>query len=119
MRSFDGLSALVHDHLRSDPTNGDWYAFVNRQRTMMKVLSFDRHGYWSKGLELGRFEELSGDGRKPLTRTELLALLKDGDIDVRRRVTHDTAEPSPVRPRFVERARGNSSRSRTSRRTCC
>ena len=23
-RSFDGLSALVHNHLRSDPTNGDW-----------------------------------------------------------------------------------------------
>ena len=30
-RSFDGLSALVHNHLRSDPTNGDWYVFVNRR----------------------------------------------------------------------------------------
>ena len=118
-RSFDGLSALVHDHVRSDPTDGDWYAFVNRQRTMMKILSFDRHGYWSKRLELGRFEELTGDGRKPLTCTGLLALLEDGDIDVRRRITPETAEPSPVRPRSVERARGNSSRSRTSRRTCC
>ena len=45
-RSFDGLSALVHNHLRSDPTNGDWYVFVNRRRTMMKILSFDRDGYW-------------------------------------------------------------------------
>ena len=35
-RSFDGLSALVHNHLRSDPTNGDWYVFVNRRRMMMK-----------------------------------------------------------------------------------
>ena len=44
-RSFDGLSALVHNHLRSDPTNGDWYVFVNRRRTMMKILSFDRDGF--------------------------------------------------------------------------
>ena len=28
-RSFDGLSALVHYHLRSDPANVDWYVFVN------------------------------------------------------------------------------------------
>ena len=65
-RSFDGLSALVHNHLRSDPTNGDWYVFVNRRRTMMKILSFDRDGFWiwSKRLELGRFEELTGDGQE-------------------------------------------------------
>ena len=85
-RSFDGLSALVHNHLRSDPTNGDWYVFVNRRRTMMKILSFDRDGFWiwSKRLELGRFEELTGDGKKPLTRTGLLALLEGVDVDVRR-----------------------------------
>ena len=81
-RSFDGLSALVHNHLRSDPTNGDWYVFVNRRRTMMKILSFDRDGFWiwSKRLELGRFEELTGDGKKALTRTGLLALLEGVDV---------------------------------------
>ena len=85
-RPFDGLSALVHNHLRSDPINGDWYAFVNRRRTMMKILSFDRDGFWiwSKRVELGRFEELAGDGKKPSTRTGLLALLEGVDIDVRR-----------------------------------
>ena len=79
----------MHDHLRSDPTDGAWYAFVNRQRTMMKILSFDRHGYWSKRLELGRFEELTGDGTKALTRTGLLALLEGVDVDVRRRRKRD------------------------------
>ena len=41
----------------------------------MKILSYDRDGYsiWSKRLELGRFEELTGDDKKPLTRTGLLA----------------------------------------------
>ena len=96
-RSFDGLSALVHNHLRSDPTNGDWYVFVNRRRTMMKILSFDRDGYWiwSKRLELGRFEALTGDGKKPLTRTGLLALLEGVNVDVRRR-----------RKRYRKRANG-------------
>lgn len=96
-RSFDGLSALVHNHLRSDPTNGDWYVFVNRRRTMMKILSFDRDGYWiwSKRLELGRFEALTGDGKKPLTRTGLLALLEGVDVNVRRR-----------RKRYRKRANG-------------
>lgn len=31
-RSFDGLSALVRNHLAADPTSGDWYAFINRRR---------------------------------------------------------------------------------------
>ncbi len=51
----------------------------------MKILSFDRDGYWiwSKRLELGRFEELTGVGKRPLTRTGLLALLDGVDVDVR------------------------------------
>ena len=87
-RSFDGRRpALVHNHLRSDPTNGDWCVFVNRRRTMMKILSFNRDGFriWSKRLELGRFEELTGDVKKPLTRTGLLALLDGVEVSVRRR----------------------------------
>ena len=54
---------------------------------MMKILSFDRDGYWiwSKRLELDRFEALTGDGKKPLTRTELLALLEGVEVNVRRR----------------------------------
>ena len=73
---------------------------------MMKILSFDRDGYWiwSKRLEFGRFEELTGDGKKPLTRIGRLALLEGVDINVRRRITHETPEPSPVRLQFVERA---------------
>ena len=52
-RSFDGLSALVRNELGANPTNGPWYVFVNRRRTMLKVLAFDAGGYWiwSKRLE--------------------------------------------------------------------
>lgn len=87
-RSFDGLSALVRNELGADPTNGHWYVFVNRRRTMLKVLAFDAGGYWvwSKRLEQGQFAALGGrhDRSLALTRTALLALLEGTDIVVRR-----------------------------------
>ena len=56
-RSFDGLAALARNHLGEDPTDGSWFVYVNRRRTIAKVLSFDGRGYWvwSKRLEAGRF----------------------------------------------------------------
>ena len=52
-RSFDGLSAMVRNHMGADPTGGHWFVFVNRRRTLLKVLAFDGDGYWiwSKRLE--------------------------------------------------------------------
>ena len=87
-RSFDGLSALARTELGADPTNGHWYVFVNRRRTMLKVLAFDAGGYWirSKRLEQGQFAALGGraHGAIALTRTGLLALLEGADIRVTR-----------------------------------
>lgn len=56
-RSFDGLSALVRNELRADPTDGGLYVFVNRRGTQMRCLYFDRSGFciWAKRLEAGRF----------------------------------------------------------------
>ena len=56
-RSFDGLCALVSSHLGCDPADGRWYVFINRRRTIVKVLGFERGGYciWSKRLEQGLF----------------------------------------------------------------
>ncbi len=60
--SFDGLSALVRTRLGRDPVSGAWYVFINRRRTMMKVLAFDSGGYWiwSKRLERGLFARAGG-----------------------------------------------------------
>ena len=62
-RSFDGLSATVRNDLGADPSDGSWFVFVNRRRTMLKVLAFDGDGWciWSKRLESGRF----ADGTAP------------------------------------------------------
>jgi transposase len=57
-KSFDGLAALVRHALGENPLDGALYTFVNRRRTLMKVIYFERDGYcvWSKRLERGRFQ---------------------------------------------------------------
>lgn len=56
-KSFDGLSALVRNRLGEDPLSGHLYCFINRRRTQMRILYFDRSGYamWAKRLERGHF----------------------------------------------------------------
>ena len=57
-KSFDGLSGLVRNNLRRNPTSGEVYVFLNRKRDMIKVLLWDRSGFaiYSKRLERGSFE---------------------------------------------------------------
>ena len=88
-RSFDGLSAMVKNHLGEDPTSGQWYVFINRRRTQIKVLVFEPGGYcvWSKRLEQGRFAVLGGVGtaKRGLCHTEFLALLEGVDLVIKGR----------------------------------
>jgi len=55
--SFDKLSALTQQVLKQDPISGHLFVFLNRVRTHVKVLYFDRSGYsiWYKRLERGTF----------------------------------------------------------------
>lgn len=57
-KSYDGLSALAKNQLGEDPVSGALFVFVNRRRTQLKCLYFDRTGYciWSKRLETGQFK---------------------------------------------------------------
>ena len=41
-KSFDGLSALVRQKLVEDPTSGQLFVFINRRRTQLKALYFER-----------------------------------------------------------------------------
>ena len=87
-RSFDGLSAMVRNELGADPTSGSWFAFVNRRRTMTKVLAFDSDGYWiwSKRLEAGRLASGGGTrgGKVALGGTALVALIEGTDVVIKR-----------------------------------
>ena len=88
-RSFDGLSALVRNPMGADPSGGDWFAFINRRATQIKVLAFEEGGYciWSKRLEQGQFAALgvAGSVKRSLSRTEFLALLEGVDLVIKRR----------------------------------
>ena len=101
-RSFDGLCALVSSHLGENPASGRWYVFVNRRRTMVKVLGFEHGGFfiWAKRLEQGLFASpgalASGRAALSLSRTELSALLEGIDITVRRRRKRYAGALAPV-----------------------
>ena len=95
-RSFDGLSAMVCNHMGADPTGGHWFVFVNRRRTLLKVLAFNGDGYWiwSKRLEAGQFAApgRSADCKRApdsatllITRTDLLALFDGIHFVVKKR----------------------------------
>jgi transposase len=57
-KNFDGLSGLVTEHLKKDPIRDGAFVFVNKRRDKMKILVFDRHGFWLlyKRLEAGCFQ---------------------------------------------------------------
>ena len=56
-KGFDGLSALVSTALNRDPLSGDVFVFINRRRTHIKLLVWDRNGFvlFYKRLERGTF----------------------------------------------------------------
>jgi len=62
-RSFDGLHALVRDHLQLDAFAGHLFLFANKRRDRLKLLYWDRSGFaiWAKRLEAGTFAIPSGE----------------------------------------------------------
>lgn len=99
-KSYDGLSALVKNTLREDPLSGHLFVFINRKRTQMKVLYFDRSGYcvWSKRLEKGRFHYRAHGGDKAVLDWTRLKLLLEG-IELKK--THQYSRyRHPQRPRI-------------------
>lgn len=75
-KSFDGLSGLVTSQLQRDPLSGEVFVFVNRRRTHVKLLVWDRTGFvlYYKRLEEGTFE-LPPPGDR-LTWSQLILMLE-------------------------------------------
>jgi len=57
-KNFDGLIGMVTTGLSKDPVKDGVFVFVNKRRDKMKILLFDRHGFWLlyKRLEAGCFQ---------------------------------------------------------------
>jgi len=85
-KSFDGLHALVREHLQLDAFAGHLFVFASRRRDRVKILYWDRDGFalWSKRLEEGTYEIGWATGaeeqRREITAQELGALLSGIDL---------------------------------------
>lgn len=88
-KSFDGLSAVVHDILQLNPLEGQLFVFRNKSCDKIKLLFWDRNGFvqYYKRLEKGRFmwRERLGD-RHTITAQELELLLDGVDLKKLRRL---------------------------------
>lgn len=87
-KSFNGLSALAKNKLEENPLEGQYFVFVNRRKTMMKVLYFEPSGYclWSKRLEQGEFPvEPSTSGRRWLSWSDLQLILDGIEVQKSRK----------------------------------
>lgn len=70
-KAIDSLSILVADQLAQDPFSGHAFVFSNRSRNIIKILLWDKNGFWllQKRLEKHRF-------RWPKSKSETMELSK-------------------------------------------
>lgn len=87
-KSFDSLAGVVRTFLNADPLSGDAYVFVGKHRNRVKILVFDRSGFWVLAKRLcsgrfgsqGSFRSPAADGRVELSQAELQLLLEGIEI---------------------------------------
>ena len=97
-KSFDGLSAVTRHVLRRDPLSGHVFVFCNRRKDRLKILYWDRDGFWclAKRLEQGTFAWPSADPvESHAITTRELALILEGidhrDVKFRKRMNRTVA----------------------------
>jgi len=90
-KSFSGLSLAARLLLGQDPMSGHLFVFLNRRRTLMKAIYWDRTGYCilAKRLERGTFhlpsQPTSGARHMEVESAELALILEGIELcDVRR-----------------------------------
>lgn len=91
-KQHDGLVALVRQQLARDPFDGSIFVFFNGRRDRIKVLVWDRNGFWLlyKRLERGTYEKLRSveAPRLSLTRAELSMLLDGISLELGKKRPH-------------------------------
>lgn len=99
-KSFRGLSGIVREKLCADPLSGHVFCFVNRRRTMLKLLVHVRSGYaiYYRRLSRGTFQLPpidEGQSQVLLDPATLTLMLEGIDLrSVKRRLRH-IHHPSP------------------------
>ena len=90
-KSIDGLAAVTKEVLGSDPLSGHLFVFCNGRRDRIKILYWERTGFWllHKRLERGTFAwpvpTESATAQVELSSSDLAALLGGLDLGAARR----------------------------------
>ncbi|OGJ86701.1 MAG: hypothetical protein A2487_12365 [Candidatus Raymondbacteria bacterium RifOxyC12_full_50_8] len=88
-KAYNGLCGEVRSYMGQDPQSGSLFVFVNRPRNRMKILVWDRHGFWlfCRRLEAGRFQQFPTTGTSCSLGYEQMVMWLEGiDLEqVRRR----------------------------------
>ena len=78
-KAHDGLLAVIRDAFGDDPFDGSLFVFLNRSRDRVKLLQWDRDGFWLhyKRLEQGTFRiDVTSDGsRCEISRAQLAMVI--------------------------------------------
>jgi transposase len=87
-KAHDGLLAVIRDAFGDDPFDGSLFVFLNRRRDRVKLLQWDRDGFWLhyKRLEQGTFKiDITSDRpRCEVSRAQLAMLIEGIDLQKRK-----------------------------------
>jgi transposase len=87
-KAHDGLLAVIRDAFGDDPFDGSLFVFLNRRRDRVKLLQWDRDGFWLhyKRLEQGTFKIAidSDAARCEVSRAQLAMLIEGIDLEKRK-----------------------------------
>jgi transposase len=88
-KSIDGLAQLVGPLLKQDALCGSLFVFLSRGRDKVKILWWDRHGFWLayKRLERGRFPAPEALAAAGISSAELMLWLEGVDLVRTRRLS--------------------------------
>lgn len=84
-KCFNGLSGLVRNELEREPTSGDVFIFLNRPRTHLKLLHWERGGFvlYYKRLERGSFTPPDYDDTGAVSWADLVLMVEGIQIEKR------------------------------------
>lgn len=63
-KGIDGFVSLCQYKLKQSPRSGTLFVFINRRKTMIRILSYEFNGYWlmTKRLSKGRYNWPKSNG---------------------------------------------------------
>jgi transposase len=82
-QGIDGLAAVCRHKLSVNPRSGTVFVFINRNKTMVRALSYDGTGFWlmTKRLSKGKFQGWPSSHKniEPIIAKQLRKLLINKD----------------------------------------